>query len=711
MRPLAGALLLTLLAVPGFAQAPDPAATGPHAVTVEEYTQGDTAFTPTGFPAPVEFTAAVFYPTDLQNGPYPLVLYLHGRHATCGTGTLEWPCTGGRQPIRSYRGYDYSAQQLASHGYIVVSASANGINARDNNTNDLGAGARAQLIDRHLEFWRTLHTSGAAPFGTRFVGRVDLGSVGTMGHSRGGEGTMRHFGFNAAKPSPFPLKVIVPIAPTNFSRWQVNEGVAVAQLLSYCDGDVTNIQGIHYFDDARYRQATRGYQNYVAVMGANHNFFNTVWTPGMGPGASDDWSIGGDPHCGTVAGNGRLTSAQQRAVGQAYLAAFFRTEVGEEPGFLGYIDGSAGRPPTVASLNLHTSYHGNDTQRRDLNRLLAAADLTTNFLGGASTQTGLSPHDLCGGNDPQPQHCLASQSTSRMPHTAPSSRSTLRGLSQLRTGWSATSASYVNQIPAGASRDLSDFDFLQFRAAVNFADTRNPAGQAKDLSVRFRDGSGGTQTLRVGQFSNALFFPPGTQSAVPKVWLNTVRVPLASLTAVDLRQVSEVALLFDRQASGALLVSDLHFYRQAGGGTPPPETVFFDDFEADRGWVRNPGSTDTATTGLWERGDPEATTSSGTKQLGTAVSGLNDLVTGRLAGASVGTHDVDGGTTSIQSPAITLSGGSSFTLTFAYYFAHLNNSSSADFLRVSIVGPGGTTTVFQERAPPPTTTPSGRTPP
>jgi aminopeptidase S len=40
-------------------------------------------------------------------------------------------------------------------------------------------------------------------------------------------------------------------------------------------------------------------------------------------------------------------------------------------------------------------------------------------------------------------------------------------------------------------------------------------------------------------------------------------------------------------------------------------------------------------------------TSSGTKQLGTTVSGVNDLVTGPLAGASAGDYDIDGGVTRI----------------------------------------------------------------
>jgi extracellular elastinolytic metalloproteinase len=129
---------------------------------------------------------------------------------------------------------------------------------------------------------------------------------------------------------------------------------------------------------------------------------------------------------------------------------------------------------------------------------------------------------------------------------------------------------------------------------------------------------------------------------------------------------------------------------QGGGGT----TVFSDTFETALGWTTNPNGTDTATTGQWERGDPAATTSNGTKQLGTTVSGSNDLVTGRLAGTSAGDFDVDGGVTSIRSPAITLPASGNLTLSFSYYLAHGSNATSADFLRVSVVG-SSTSVVFQ----------------
>jgi len=128
-----------------------------------------------------------------------------------------------------------------------------------------------------------------------------------------------------------------------------------------------------------------------------------------------------------------------------------------------------------------------------------------------------------------------------------------------------------------------------------------------------------------------------------------------------------------------------------GGGT----TVFSDNFEAAGGWVTNPNGTDTATTGQWVRGNPDTTTSGVTLQLGTTVSGSNDLVTGAPAGASAGANDVDGGVTSIQSGAIALPTGT-LTLNFSWYLAHLNNATSADFFRVFVVSGTSSTQVFQQ---------------
>lgn len=195
-------------------------------------------------------------------------------------------------------------------------------------------------------------------------------------------------------------------------------------------------------------------------------------------------------------------------------------------------------------------------------------------------------------------------------------------------------------------------------------------------------------------FSGTLMATPHISCAAALV-LSKCSLSTANLKANILSNVDQISSLAGRTVTGGRLNVNKAIRACAGGGNPPT-TVFFDDFETNRGWTTNPNGTDTATTGQWERCVPEATSSSGPKKLGTTVSGVNDLVTGRLAGATVGANDIDGGVTSIQSPAITLQGGNTFTLTFSYYLAHLNNSSTADFFRVKIVDGASVTMVFEE---------------
>jgi subtilisin family serine protease len=205
-------------------------------------------------------------------------------------------------------------------------------------------------------------------------------------------------------------------------------------------------------------------------------------------------------------------------------------------------------------------------------------------------------------------------------------------------------------------------------------------------------------TVRNGGF--AVF--SGTSMATPHVSgaaalvLSRCSLSTADLKANLMNNVDPVSSLAGRTVTGGRLNVDRAIRACSGGGGGNPVTVFFDNFETSQGWTTNASGTDTATTGQWARANPETTTSSGTKQLGTTVSGVNDLVTGPLAGASVGANDIDGGVTSIMSPNIALTGGTNFTLTFSYYLAHLNNSSTADFFRVRIVDGASVTTVFEE---------------
>lgn len=558
--------LATLAVDTTFAQVPDPGNSGPLAVTREEYNFGDTAFQPSNFPGPVELRASIHYPTALA-GPYPVIVFLHGRHATCfkgGSQLLQWPCTNGAQTIPSFQGYDYVSEVLASNGYVVVSTSANGVNAVDNLVRDLGALARAELIQKHLDILNGFNTTGGSPFGTKFVGKFDLTRVGTMGHSRGGEGVVRHYVLNNDLGAPYGIKAVFPLAPVDFNRFVVNNA-ALNVLLPYCDGDVSDLQGVHFYDDARYNvPGDPAPKHYELVMGANHNFYNTIWSPSSPfPGATNDWLAfvpGGhsDSQCGSVPGNQRLTEAQQRGTGLAYMSAFFRAYVGGESQFIPILTGDAPPPASAQTNNLFVSYHAPANLRLDVNRLLNDTNLTLNNLGGAATQTDLTPYELCGGDAPQPQRCLPDQPNARQPHTTPSARSPLRGLSQLKTGWNNFTGNYRNNIPATLG-NVSGFQAVQFRVSVNFADARNLADLAQDFRVVLTDASGSSSSVRVSDLSSALYFPPGEVGPVPKVVLNTVRVPLSAFGGINLNAVRSVQLTFNERLQGGVLITDVAF--------------------------------------------------------------------------------------------------------------------------------------------------------
>src|SRR5690606_5878961 len=128
MRQLGIRLFVILIVLLGAsaAHAQDPTAMGPYAVSVAEYNRGDNAFQCSaadgcsGNLGPSEILAEVYYPTELSDGPFPLLVFLHGRHQWCrndsngGSGTWDATdgvgCASGFSPVPSHRGYDYMGE-------------------------------------------------------------------------------------------------------------------------------------------------------------------------------------------------------------------------------------------------------------------------------------------------------------------------------------------------------------------------------------------------------------------------------------------------------------------------------------------------------------------------------------------------------------------------------------------------------------------------
>ena len=85
------------------------------------------------------------------------------------------------------------------------------------------------------------------------------------------------------------------------------------------------------------------------------------------------------------------------------------------------------------------------------------------------------------------------------------------------------------------------------------------ADLAQDFRVRLTDGAGLSASVRVSDVSGALFFPPGSTGPVPKVVLNTVRIPLSAFGGINLTNVRSVQFTFDERLQGAVLITDVAF--------------------------------------------------------------------------------------------------------------------------------------------------------
>ncbi|MFI5845210.1 alpha/beta hydrolase family protein [Catenuloplanes sp. NPDC051500] len=308
-------------------------------------------------PAPVEMLAEVVSPVGAP-GRRPLALFLHGRHLWCyqpGSDDFffEWPCADGSVPIPSQLGYLQAQELLASQGYVTVSIAANGISAQDNEVDEYGADARSLLIRRHLSLWADWARDRAgAPAIVRSSPVPDMSKVFLMGHSRGGEGVNRAATDSLSPPPGDTIKTrwsirgVLHIGPTIFGQNPAPDVPSVT-ILPGCDGDVADLQGQMFADATRGVSSGRALHSVLFVVGANHNYFNTEWTPGQAAApAGDDFPFEDDAVCGPSAPT-RLTAAQQQAMGATYIAAAARLFVAGDDRVRPLLDGTGRRAPSA----------------------------------------------------------------------------------------------------------------------------------------------------------------------------------------------------------------------------------------------------------------------------------------------------------------------------------------------------------------------------
>ena len=224
-------------------------------------------FEPNSFP----LNARVWCPQG--DGPFPLVLIVHGNH---------------KMEEFSDPGYAYLGELLASRGFIAASIDQNFLNGSW--AGDLGEenDARGWLLLKHLELWRNWNEQEDSPFHDR----VDLANIALIGHSRGGEAIVHATAFNALKHDPddakvlfefgFSIRTLIAIAPIDgqyepLGRPVPVENVNYLVLQGSHDSDLQFFAGSRCYRRVAFTDGQYWMKAALYIHRANHGQFNTVW--------------------------------------------------------------------------------------------------------------------------------------------------------------------------------------------------------------------------------------------------------------------------------------------------------------------------------------------------------------------------------------------------------------------------------------------------
>jgi hypothetical protein len=528
--------------------------------------------------AETELWAAVYRPKS--SGRYPLLVFLHGNHGTCGfydaalgirldygnQYSKSGKCPKGWIPTPNHLGYGYLASELASLGYVVVSINANrGVNAAPGVEGDFGLNLRrGRLVLRHLEHlarWNSGKESPPKSLGFTLRGLMDFGHIGLLGHSRGGEGMRAALYQYSIAGSPWPARIgaakfeaLFEIGPVDgMTALTLNAGsVAWNVLIPGCDGDVSDLQGIKPFD----RMIMKSNDNRALpkssflVYGANHNFYNTEWQQ------SDSISCWGQPLLPHQLGG----SAEQRITALQSVIPFFRAHVGPAKltSLASLFDPSQ---PLPAKLRKVTYFARGHTASLQAGKNLIIDDF--------DRRTGISS----GGAENLPYHLENyTHGDAGQNHDKQQRAATVR--------WSKKGAYLqLNASMTGVSIDPAAYKSLEFRIKLDCVDLqypcagageKNPSGVI-DFSIQLVSGNKSLSVPVVLSSVAKVYRPAG--AFVPNPLFQTVRIPITAFKGVELRQFRGVRFMFDRSPAGAISFGNVRLVSTLAGGAGPGVTM------------------------------------------------------------------------------------------------------------------------------------------
>lgn len=502
-----------------------------------------------------EVWGKIFWPNFSGQSNYPLIVFLHGNHATCGKGenprfdtnceyTNSGTCPTGFTVVPNHAGYDYVANHLASHGFIVASINANrGITCGGSAPGDSGLNlARGRLVLKHLSLLYQWGKNGGGPGSiAQIASRIRWSSVGLVGHSRGGEG-MRAAWYYINNPDA-PPGIITPKEIQVKGIYEIGAvdgqtsltldapGLVWNQLLPMCDGDVSDLQGRYPYDRMmkNKNEPPSAQKSLLFAWGSNHNFFNTQWQTSDSDGCTNHKPIF-PPNMG---------SEGQQLLATQSITSFFLALLTQDQIFYKYNQNT--NPlydPPEAVLK---------TTRVERDFVVSPSEKTTLPFERFDQATGTNTYGS------------ANQAGNVDVSHININRFQRAGL----LGWNKAGGNtffQTNWTPEGSGRDVHLAKTLDIRVA-RFLTSDDPS-QPIDFSVQLVDAKEARSTaIKISDFIEIL--GPGNAETT----FQTARIPVEQFQGVDPSQIRGIRFVFDKTGSHKIYLSDLQFSNKLGIGS------------------------------------------------------------------------------------------------------------------------------------------------
>lgn len=491
-------------------------------------------------PEAMPLNGMVWYPEG--DGPFPLVLIVHGNHLA----------TDFSDP-----GYAYLGKLLASRGYILASIDENFLNSspyddllvldglEDENR------ARGWLLLEHLKTWDKWNTAEGNPF----YGKVDMQHLALIGHSRGGEAITTAASYNELTTYPedanikfdyhFNIRSLISIAGTDMQYKPSGQPIEL-QNINYLalhgshDMDVSSFAGANQYYRTQFTENNKFFKSYIYIYGANHGQFNSEW------GRTDAVGFGN-----MLFNNAELLPGEQQ-----FLAA-----------------------EVLISSFLEATLKDNDQYRmvfKDLGyarEWLPETMYVSNYWDGNTTMISSYEEDYDPGTTTLPGGRLEGESLKVWKEDKVKMEHTDDQYSSVSLEWDNTAApsipAYKVILPDSAI-ETSEGSSIVFSIANNDTDRKTGDTDALvDLTVSVEDEDGNVSRLPLSHVSPLLPMFEGVLAKRPFGFLQTTKEPVFqnfSFNVSDFieansnfmpHRISKISFIFDQTAKGSILIKDI----------------------------------------------------------------------------------------------------------------------------------------------------------